>query len=242
MTHAKKLKKKIRARAGRTGESYTTARRHVLTTRAKQSAPAPETKPAPMPSMTRGAVSSAKVLERTGRPLEHWFAVLDSFGAKQQGHTLAARHLAQAHGVDGWYTQAITVAYERHHGLRALNQRADGDYEVSVSRVVSATPAAVAAAFNDTSLRRRWLAGQDRTIGAGLREERRPMAVVKDGAAARLRFKTGANTVQITVDAKPNRRASVVATAIKLARSEDLEEQRAVWRSALESLKASLVR
>ena len=244
MTHAKKFKKKIRARARRTGERYTAARRQVLAARVKRRASASTAEPqtAPRQNLTRGAVSEAKVLERTGQPLGHWFAVLDAFDAKAKGHTAAARHLGEAHGVDGWYSQGITVAYERLHGLRALNQRPTGDYEVSVSKVVPATPLAVAEAFNDASHRERWLVGQDQTIATGLRAAGKPMAVVKDGAAARLRCNAGAgtSTVAIHVDAKPNGRASVVAQVMKLAKPEDVEERRAAWRAALESLKASL--
>lgn len=41
------------------------------------------------------------------------------------------------HKVPGWYSQGITAAYERARGLRALNQRCDGEYEVSVSKVIA---------------------------------------------------------------------------------------------------------
>ncbi|HEX7779978.1 MAG TPA: hypothetical protein VF424_12085 [Vicinamibacterales bacterium] len=63
---------------------------------------------------------------KTGRGLDHWFEVLDRFGAVEKGHTAAARHLYDAHGVDGWYAQGITVAYERARGVRGVNQRRDG--------------------------------------------------------------------------------------------------------------------
>jgi hypothetical protein len=44
----------------------------------------------------------------------------------------------------------ITVACERLHGVRAINQRCDGGYEVSVTKVVDVPPSAVRAL---TSLR-----------------------------------------------------------------------------------------
>ena len=48
-------------------------------------------------------------LKKTGHGLDHWFAVLDRFGAVEKGHTASARHLYEDHGVDGWYAQGITV-------------------------------------------------------------------------------------------------------------------------------------
>jgi hypothetical protein len=236
MTRQKKLKKKVRSRAARSGESYTAARRQVIAARQKRRPAAA----APVPNLTRGAVSAAKVLERTGHGLDHWFSVLDAFGARSQGHTAAARHLSEGHGVDGWYAQGITVAWERLRGVRALNQRVDGSYEVSVSKVVDATPVAVAGAFDLPARRRAWLAGQDPGILQGLEAASRPMNVVRDGAAARLRFRVGAQTVEIRADAKPNGRTSLVAQIRKLASSEDVESRRAAWRAAFESLRAHL--
>ncbi len=241
MTQAKKLKKKIRARAARTGESYSAARRHVTAARAKRRSAASPPAP-PKPDLARGAVSAAKVLERTGRPLDHWFAVLDAFDAKAKGHTASARHLSEDHGVDGWYSQGITVSWERLRGVRAVNQRADGHYEVSVTKVVDVPPAAVADAFNQPALRRRWLAGQEAAILDGLEASPKPMRVVKDGKAARLRFKAGVHTVAVSVDAKPNGRATVAAQVMKLAKPEDVETRRGAWRAALESLRATLAR
>ena len=67
--------------------------------------------------------------------------MLDRFGGATKGHTALARHLYDEHGVPGWYCQGITVAYERARGARAQNQRCDGAFEVSVSKVMTATTA-----------------------------------------------------------------------------------------------------
>jgi hypothetical protein len=87
MTQAKKLKKAIRARAKKTGERYTAARRHVLAARQRKSA---GTAPRPRTS-SGGTLSGARTLDRTGHGLDHWFKVLDAFGAREKGHTAAGR-------------------------------------------------------------------------------------------------------------------------------------------------------
>src|SRR5262245_14608272 len=127
MTTQKKLKQAIRARAKKTGESYTAARSHILEARKKRA-----------PAEPKAPMSDASVVARTGHDLDHWFAVLDGFDAARRGHTASARHLNEDHGVPGWHAQGITVAYERARGLRAVNQRMDGRFEVGVSKVVAA--------------------------------------------------------------------------------------------------------
>ncbi len=136
MTRARALKQVIRARAAKTGERYTTARRHVLrelnhTSQGAQGAQGAAKK-------TKSVMSDAAFLKKTGYGPDHWFAVLDRFGAVEKGHTASARHLYKDHGVDGWYAQGITVSYERERGVRAVNQRYDGAFEVSVSKTVVA--------------------------------------------------------------------------------------------------------
>ena len=146
MTESHKLKKTIRARVSKTGESYTAARRMVLKQKArrrvaKRSGP---NDPEHLRAVASGSVpatlleSEPRLVARTGHGWEHWLSLLDRFGAREKGHTASARHLAEDHGVDGWYAQQITVEYERARGLRAANQRMSGSYEVSVSKVLPA--------------------------------------------------------------------------------------------------------
>ena len=129
MTRARALKQQFAPRAARTGERYTTARRHVLKSLEPRVVPAERLACGRKAGGRRrhrtpkGGMSDAKYVERTGHGLDHWFSVLDQFGAVEKGHTAAARHLYETHGVDGWYAQGITVAYERARGVRGVNQR-----------------------------------------------------------------------------------------------------------------------
>ena len=70
------------------------------------------------PAGTRRITEEA-VREKTGRGWEEWFAILDAWGAKDQGHTASARHLRDEHGVSAWWAQAVTVRYEYERGLRS---------------------------------------------------------------------------------------------------------------------------
>ena len=63
-------------------------------------------------------ISDDAVRARTGKAWAHWFGVLDRFGLKEKGHTLAARHLREKHELSDWWAQAVTIRYEWERGLR----------------------------------------------------------------------------------------------------------------------------
>jgi hypothetical protein len=236
MTRARALKKIIRARAAKTGESYTAARRHVLAARAKAhrlkspGSPTPRRAPA-------GSVSDAKIRERTGHGLDHWFAVLDEFGAAKRGHTAAARHLYQEHGVPGWHAQGITVAYERARGLRAINQACDGNFQVSVSKVVPLSVGEVVRRISSREHRARWLRDADPDLRDALaqalgRAGAKPFIV--KGNNARLRYKWNGASIELRLTARPRGKTSVVADTTKLPDAASVERLRALWRSVLD--------
>lgn len=81
-------------------------------------------------------VGDAKVREVTGRAREDWFGILDEAGAREWSHPEIAAWLAADQGVDAWWSQHLTVAYEQARGIRSPGQRQDGMFEASVSRTV----------------------------------------------------------------------------------------------------------
>jgi hypothetical protein len=249
MTRARTLKTLIRTRAAKTGERYTTARRHVLQAIATRTATRPPTRPAaaavppPTGAPTRGGLSEAKSVEKTGHGLAHWFAVLDEFGAVRKGHTAAARHLANDHGVDGWYAQGITVAFERARGLRAVNQRTSGSYEGSVTKVVGVSSLAIVAAFDRARQRSRWLAGANGDGAARLREAFGTGGTtfrVREDGMARCRFADGDAKVELSIWPKGADKASTVFTVSKLPSQAALDAHKAQWRVVLDALAAGM--
>jgi hypothetical protein len=247
MTQAKKLKREIRARARKTGESYAAARRQVLKAREKESAAsasAPVAAKAARPAAPRAIVGEAGVVKKTGHGYDHWFAVLDAFGALEKGHTASAEHLCDAHGVPGWHAQMITVAYERARGLRGANQSSAGGFQVSVSKTVTGTPADVVEAIRQGRRRTQWLgvAGPSlaRALEAAFAGPKPVQVKTKGDGYAWLRFKWDGSTVEVRITGKPNGRASVVADNKKLADAGLVESRRALWRAALEGLAAHL--
>jgi hypothetical protein len=222
MTREKALKKIIRDRAAKTGERYTAARRHVLASLDRTPRPRPGPKTETSVS-ARSPISDAKIIEKTGHNLEHWFRVLDRFGAAAKGHTATARHLSEQHQVPGWHAQGITVAYERARGLRAANQRLDGAFEVSVSKVMAAGVPAVIKALT-------------KALGSTARDTSSRGVVVRPDGLARWRYRWNGTVVQWYVEPKAARKTSVVVQHTKLPDAASVEKYRAHWKKTLGAL------
>lgn len=242
MTRARALKKIIRSRAARTGERYTTARRHVLKALEERAVRprVPALPKAPQAAGRRTGISDARIAERTGHPLDYWFGVLDRFGAVEKGHTASARHLSDQHHVNGWYAQGITVAYERARGVRALNQRCDGAFEVSVSRTIDADARTIVALLCDPA-RQRQLARADAEIVSALAAAEPRGFVIRPDGLGRFRYKWNDTTVQLYLVPKGGK-VSFVATNSRLAGAEMVEDRRSRWRAVLTALAAAVNR
>lgn len=240
MTRARALKQVIRARAAKTGERYTTARRHVLRELNEKTGEPKPTPPQAKHSQAKAAakptMSDASFVKKTGHDLAYWFAVLDNFGAVEKGHTAAARHLYQDHKVDGWYAQGITVSYERARGVRAANQRCDGAFEVSVSKTVTATTDRLVKAFTDARKRNDWLGEADpklaQALATALGDRKSKGWVTRPDGLARFRYRWDDTIVQLYAYPKPAGKLALTVQHTKLPDGGAVERSRAQWKIA----------
>ena len=83
-------------------------------------------------------MTDAAIKATTGKDWAAWFAALDKAGAAKLDHAAIARLAAEEMGAGDWYGQMIAVSYERARGIRAMNQKCDGEFSVSVTRVMNA--------------------------------------------------------------------------------------------------------
>lgn len=172
MTSDKDLKRVVRARMEKTGESYTAARAQILSRppRKRSSPPSrlaasPRLSGIPAPPARASAkvagMADARIAANTGHTWDEWVVLLDGDGAIGMAHRDIARLVSEKYGVRPWWTQAVTVGYERIKGLRARGQRRDGSYEASKSRTFAVPVTALFDAWADDATRRRWLAAKD---------------------------------------------------------------------------------
>ncbi|HEX2061446.1 MAG TPA: hypothetical protein VHK90_11965, partial [Thermoanaerobaculia bacterium] len=147
----KDLKRVVRTRMQKTGESYTAARQQIL--RKKEKAPELPENYAALAGMSDEAVA-----KNTGHPWPHWVQVLDLFGAPDKTHREAAAYISSL-GVADWWSQSVVVGYERIRGLREKGQRRGGAWEANKSKTFAVPLPVLFDAFDDAKKRAKWLKG-----------------------------------------------------------------------------------
>ncbi len=213
MTQQKTFKRRVRARMAKTGESYTAARRQLLT-----DAPPPFEPP----------VSEERVVANTGHGWDHWLEILDEWGARGRTHTEIARFLMDDQGVAGWYAQSIAVGYERARGIRVKGQNKDG-FLISVSKTVDVPREHLFAAFDDPELRERWLPG------AEMRER-----TTTPPRLARYDWEDGSSRIVLGIDEVDVHKSRLGLNHEKLPDADTAEEMKLWWRERVSVLKALL--
>jgi hypothetical protein len=149
----------------KTGESYTAARAQILRKSSpKTASAAAKTSTLRRPSSIEpldyarlAGMSDAVLKKNTGCTWARWVPALDALGAPNMSHRDIAHLVREKYKIDGWWSQMVTVGYERIKGLRERGQRRDGTYEVSRSRTYSVPVGALFDAWSRPRVRRRWL-------------------------------------------------------------------------------------
>lgn len=140
----KDLKRLVRSRMQKTGESYTTARAHLVSR--------------PPDYATLAGMTDAKVAAATGCDWHNWVYVLDKADAHRWPHREIAAWIREKYGTASWWSQMVTVGYERIKGLRVKGQRRGGGFDVNKSKTIGVPVGRLYRAWRDPRVRRQWLA------------------------------------------------------------------------------------
>jgi hypothetical protein len=228
MTVAKDFKRLVRARMQKTGEAYTSARAVLLSKPAPVSRPPTPSAATPVPDVADYArlagMSDDAIKAKTGCTWERWVAALDYKKAYTWPHREIAEYVHEKFKVPGWWTQTVTVGYERIKGLRAIGQRRSGAYEASRSKTVAVSVDRLFRAFHDPRLRRKWLPEVKPTIRAA-----------QPGKSLRITWDDG-TSVDVWLTAKGKDKSSVAVTHKKLSGKNDAVRRKAWWGERLDIL------
>ncbi len=207
MTVRKDFKRLVRTRMQKTGESYTAARAHFVNL----------PRPAPVPSVNYAALagmSDEAIQAKTGCTWEKWVYALDKKNASTWSHREIADYVQKTYKVQDWWTQTVTVGYERIKGLRAIGQRRDGSYEANKSRTFAAPVSRVYRAFNDRKLRARWLPDIDLTVRAARRDKSMRITWPDGSSVEALFYGKGGGKTQLAISHR-KLKAQAVSTEMK---------------------------
>jgi uncharacterized protein YndB with AHSA1/START domain len=178
-------------------------------------------RPAPQYAKTAGR-SDAAVKKATGRDWTEWVRVLDAAKAADLRHRDIAKYVSSI-GTPDWWSQMVTVGYERIRGLRDLGQRRDGAYEASKSRTFAVPVSKLFDAFAKPHLRARWLPGK-----STVRTSHPPKTM-------RLNMDDG-TLVAIGFTSKGDGKSAVAVLHSKLADRSAAEKVKASWATRLDAL------
>lgn len=213
MTKQESFKRRIRARMAKTGEKYGAARRVLLDHTSQQGRTWVDE-----PEMTDDAVRVA-----TGRGWDEWCDLIDAWPGHTDGHGAIAEYVREEHAVDGWWSQSVTVGYERITGLRLRYQQPDGTFNAGKSRTVT-TDAVV--------LREMLLNDDDRSdLFPGFDTELRSRPNSK-----MIRIAIGPGTAQIALDPQVGGKTKISIAHEKLPSPEEVERWKLYWGKWLEAI------
>jgi hypothetical protein len=191
--------------------------------------------------MAKTPVSDDSVKRATGRDWAEWRRVLDAAGASKMNHAEIARLVhdkfvgrdpstgagsAQQSNA-GWWSQMVTVGYERLIGLRLAHQR-PGGFEISKSKTIAAPIARVFDAWHVPAKRKRWLADPNIEIRSAMA----PTLV-------RFAWVDGKTRADVRLTAKGEKTA-VTVTHGKIVTAKAAEKFKKYWSDQLAALDAQL--
>lgn len=211
MPKNKDLKRLVRARIAKTGESYTAARAQIV------GQPLP---PLPEDHEQLAGQRNTVVRERTGRDWAEWMAELDQIGATELSHTEIARWVHEQID-DSWWAQTVTVGYERLCGRRGVGQSCDGDFQASKSKTVRAPREAVYAALLSLADQPEWLSG---LVWSGCTEPKSVRFIDGDGSRAALWLADKGDRCRVSVN------------HTRLTSAEDVARVKEAWTPRLQAL------
>jgi hypothetical protein len=222
MPKQKDLKRLVRSRMKKTGESYTSARANV--TRSQK--PPVKTTPVADYSVLAG-MSDDAIRAKTGKTWAQWVRALNAVGADKMPHRDIASYVHENYEISGWWSQSVTVGYERIRGLREIGQRRSGSYEATKSKTLPVAASVAFDAFTTARVRKQWLPD----VGLTIRKATSPKSV-------RITW-PDKTSVEVWITPKGSN-CSVSVQHTKLVSKEDATTRKAYWTERLKALEDML--
>lgn len=168
----------------------------------------------------------------TRRSWNEWVTFLDERGARNMEHRDIADIVFKTLEDDvesaGWWSQAVTVAYEQHIGRRAPGQKNDGTYEVSVTKLIPGTKEDVFELWNEAHGHASEFADEPITnIRTSITEVR---------SYWRADFVNDGSRLAVAVEQKTAEKAMIAVAHTKLASEADKDTWHHFWRNTLDKI------
>lgn len=187
------------------------------------------------------------VFEKTGKQSKEWFDIINQEGGNAQSHKEIALNLERKYGLSPWWSQEVTVLYEKAVKGRITGATAPGWFEVGVNKTIAISAQAAWKYLVDYK-GFTWLLGGEITSKEDSRDswslsdsnDSYQLTTFVPNSHIRLRWqKKGWDTysiLQIRVTTKGASKCTLTIHQEKLAGATEREEMRGYWKEKLEKL------
>lgn len=187
------------------------------------------------------------VIKKTGKSIEHWYKVINKFGA-DKGHTNIAKHLKEKHKLTSWWAQSLTTRFEFDHDLRKLYERTGKNgLTISLQKTIAAPVEKVFEVLTESKHLKKWLSPYLKMIvkpGAAFNfDEVVSGKFLKVDKNKRLRLDLysieNKETSKVVIDfiKKDNQKTTIKVTQFDLSTEISVNAQKDFWKNCFVSVK-----
>jgi hypothetical protein len=178
----------------------------------------------------RNIITDKLVLEKTGKTMEEWFAVMDTKGAMKLDANGIYQLLQKIKGLESlgeWNLGLLSTSYQWSRGLRERGEKKDG-FEVSISRTFGVPLPVLFQAIADPAIRKTWV--------------KEKMVITKETANRSIRAKWDDDT-RLSIDfyTKGEAKAQAVLQHMKIKDASTAAKLKEFWLGRFDALKETLI-
>ena len=170
-------------------------------------------------------ISTESVKKATGKIWSEWFSVLNKTGAKKMEHKDIAEMLNKKFGLSSWWSQMVTVQYEREIKGRKKHQTTKG-YQISKSKTLPFSASKIFNAIQSTAKRKNWLKDYNFTITRSAKSK-----------SIRGRWVDGNSNIEFQFYPKEKSKTQIVIQHNKISSPKEAEKMKRYWEMNLANLK-----
>jgi hypothetical protein len=168
--------------------------------------------------------SDEAVQNATGKLWKEWFALLDKNKMNTRSHKEIASWIHTNFDISGWWSQNVTVEYEKEKGMREDYQKPSG-YEVSVGKTFDKSNTRIYKYFTDRKLRKKWL------------KEEIEITTTTPDKSLRAIWEEDATRISVYFYPRSSAKCQVTVQHIKLADKATADKKKLFWAEKLITLK-----
>lgn len=168
--------------------------------------------------------SDESVKKATGKSWSDWFKILDAKKMDLKPHKEIASWLHGNHEISGWWSQMVTVEYEKERGLREDYQK-PGGYEISSGRQSMFLLMSFSVFFADKVKRRKWL------------KEKMEISTATPNKSLRALWIDDGTRISVNFYPKSESKCQVTVQHLKLRDKSSADSRKKFWSERLSQLK-----